>query len=252
MRIFFFLIVLANVLLFFWEIGVRQPQNENAQGIKSLALPGTVEPITLIGESRVSVRPKSLDITPVPLNTKPAGVSAYQGTPVARPGQSDSSLGNVSDCFEMGPFRSSAQASELQELMAPHAKGTAVTTKTAAQNDSWWVLIPKAESMDAAKARRQMLLDKGVKDFWLFNKGELQGAISLGLHETREKAEAAQRQFLEKGIVSEILPRSTRSESYWLRIPWNHSRLALDEVLQTLKMQNADWVIPPVEACRGY
>lgn len=249
MRVFFLLVILANVLLFLWETKVRHPGNDRDSASKTLILPGTTESITLISESRA-----------IPVSAIPA-----ENRPVHSYGKPDSPAFNLSDtpvvtapvqsadkfagCFEIGPFPTPVAASELQVLLASQAKGITVSTRSTAQNDSWWVLIPKADSMEAAKARRQMLLDRGVKDFWLFNKGELQGAISLGLHETREKAEASRRQFLEKGIVSEVAPRATHSDSYWLRIPWPRSRLALDEVLQTLKMQNAELTIPAPAVC---
>ena len=231
MRMLFFLVVVANVLLFFWETGYRHPPVTEASS-KDLVLPGTTQSIVLIGESQPPpVRPaSSLKTDTVP--TPPASSLALPG-----------------NCLEIGPYPTSAQATELQQLMLPQAPGIRIIPRSEARNDSWWVLVPKAENMEVAKARRQMLLDKGIKDFWLFNKGELQGAISLGLHETREKAESAQRQFLEKGIVSEIVPRSSHNETYWVHIPWNRPPLALDEVLQTLRMQNSELRIPQPVSC---
>ncbi len=249
MRLLFVLVVLANVVLFVWETRVRHPDTDTAH--KTLSLPGTIEPIHLLNENKSygkAALPSAANAV-VATDTKPPAppaVNYRNALPDAAV-----SLNRVAGCFEAGPFTTQAQASELRELLATHARGISLTTRTASQNDSWWVLIPKAENMEAARARRQMLQERGIKDFWLFNKGELQGAISLGLHETREKAEAAQRQFLDQGIVSELVPRSTRSDTYWLRIPWTGSRLALDEILQTLKMQNADLLIPPLQACQG-
>ncbi|MGI9212565.1 MAG: hypothetical protein ACR2HF_08835 [Methylococcaceae bacterium] len=234
MRVFFFLVVLANVFLLVFETGYRHPSSDHEAGMKNLALPGTTQSIALIGE-------------PLPHQQAPAASFSAPVKPTPAPEFPKASSGN---CLEIGPYPSTATAHELQELMQPHAGGITLLTRTQAQNDSWWVLIPKSDNMEVAKARRQMLLDKGVKDFWLFNKGELQGAISLGLHESRELAEAAQRQFLDKGIVSEIVPRSTHGETYWLRISWNRPALALDEVLQTLRMQNTELHIPAPEVCR--
>lgn len=234
MRVFFFLVVLANVFLLVFETGYRHPSSDHEQGMKNLALPGTTQSIALISE-----HPNQQQAPVVPL---PAPVKLTPTSELPK-----ASSGN---CLEIGPYTSTATAHELQELMQPHASGVTVLTRTQAQNNSWWVLIPKADNMEVAKARRQMLLDKGVKDFWLFNKGELQGAISLGLHDSLDQAEAAQREFRGKGIVSEIVPRSTHGDTYWLRIPWNRPALALEEVLQTLKMQNAELNIPTPVACR--
>ncbi len=241
MRVFFFLVVLANLLLFFWETGYRQPPTDDEQASKALVLPGLREPIVLLGEMPPApVSPVSVT-APVVQPVKPVSSKLPAGS---------STPSTNNRCLEIGPYANTAEAVELQQLLQPHAAGITIMSRPQNQSDSWWVLIPKAENMTVAKERRQMLLDKGIKDFWLFNKGELQGAISLGLHERREEAEAAQRQFTEKGIVSEIVPRSTRSESHWLHIPWNRPPLAMEEVIQTLKMQNAELKIPAPTACR--
>jgi len=230
MRVFFFLVVLANLLLFFWETAYRQPNTDDEQPVRELVLPGMKESITLPGETPSE---------PVVAEAKPAVARHPVG--ITPPGNSR--------CLEIGPYANTTEAEELQQLLRPHAAGITVMSRPQSQSENWWVLIPKAENMTIARERRQMLLDKGIKDFWLFNKGELQGAISLGLHETREKAEAAQRQLTEKGIVSEIVPRLTRSEAYWIHIPWNRPPLAMEEIIQTFRMQNAELKIPALSAC---
>ena len=103
--------------------------------------------------------------------------------------------------------------------------------------------------MEAAKAKRQMLQDQGIRDFWLFNRGELQGAISLGLFNARDKAEVAQKQFMGKNVLSEIVPRMVQMDAYWVKIPWIRPKLDLEEIVQTLNMENSELRIPAPISC---
>jgi hypothetical protein len=103
--------------------------------------------------------------------------------------------------------------------------------------------------MDTAKSNRKMLLEKGVTDLWLFDKGPLQGAISLGLFKTRNRAEQAQKKFTELGIITEVVPRQVRSEAYWVRIPWNRPALELEEILQSADAKGATGVPPALVPC---
>jgi hypothetical protein len=255
MKYLFFLLVFANVLLFLWEDRTRGFHPDADSAHRELPLPGAVERIALLSE-RPAV-PKATDEfeeAEMALQSKlnaeaEQAESSRPEQPPQPPEPVPAPPVTVTDCYQMGPFSTRSAATELLGLIKPHAREAAIGVKPSDVADGWWVLIPKAESMEAAKAKRQMLQEKGVRDFWLFNKGELQGAISLGLFQSRDKAETAQKQFMEKNIISEVVPRSVRAEAYWIRIPWTRPALDLDEVVQTLKMENSELRIPAPVPC---
>ncbi|NOQ76365.1 MAG: hypothetical protein GQ475_00960 [Methylococcaceae bacterium] len=59
-----------------------------------------------------------------------------------------------------------------------------------------------------------MLKKRGISDFWLFRKGELKGAISLGLFAKETRALALQNKFSKTGLNVEIMPRY-KTETVW-------------------------------------
>ena len=114
--------------------------------------------------------------------------------------------------------------------------------------DGWWVLFPKAHDMDTAKSNRKMLLEKGVTDLWLFDKGPYKGAISLGLFKTRVRAEQAQKNSWAKGIITEVVPRQY-GRRLWVRIPWPGPATDLDEFVKSTAPQSATGVSASLVPC---
>lgn len=102
-------------------------------------------------------------------------------------------LATVPNCFQWGPVTDETRARGILEQVKVRSNEASLVKKPSALTDGWWVLFPKAHDMDTANSNRKMLLEKGVTDLWLFDKGPLQGAISLGLFKTRVRAEQAQK-----------------------------------------------------------
>ncbi|WP_156912656.1 SPOR domain-containing protein [Methylocaldum szegediense] len=148
-------------------------------------------------------------------------------------------LATVPNCFQWGPVTDETRARGILEQVKVRSNEASLVKKPSALTDGWWVLFPKAHDMDTANSNRKMLLEKGVTDLWLFDKGPLQGAISLGLFKTRVRAEQAQKKFTDQGIITEVVPRQVPRDAYWVRIPWTGPTTDLDELLKATARQSA-------------
>jgi hypothetical protein len=95
-----------------------------------------------------------------------------------------------------------------------------------------------------------MLLNNGITETWLFDKGPLEGSISLGLYPTQAEAQVAHQGLMEKGITTKLAPRLVRGDVFWLKIPWSKLPLVLDDLVQMLNSQDPTLKMPSPEVCR--
>lgn len=248
MKYLVYLLVLGNVVFFLWETGFQEGQDadgpyrelEIPSGLERIALRGEVAgnsgaaPV-VVAEAGPAVQVPLPEVPPPPEMAAPPAETNAPEKPV--------------DCFEIGPVQTHEEAEGFLELLKSHAPKAEVVGKPGDVPDRWWVLFPKAASLEAGRENRRMLAEKGVVDTWLFDKGPLQGAISLGLFKTREEAEAARKAFMDKNIVAEVVPRLVRGKVYWVKIPWHRPGLEFEEIVQVLNTQDPTLRIPAPIPC---
>jgi hypothetical protein len=243
-----YLLVLANAAFLLWEVGFAGRGESSGPLPNQLAMPSGVEPIRLIGEPGLVPDAETVVAVAPPAEPTATLAAADRGEKAAVEAKDTKSSKPV-DCFQLGPSQTQDQAQTVADLFKSHAKDVSVVAHPGDVPNGWWVLYPKAENLDAARKNRQMLSEKGIADAWLFDKGPLQWAISLGLHNTREKAEEAQKPLTAKNIVTEIAPRMVRGRVYWVKIPWRKSALDFDEVVQVLNSQDPTLSLPAPRPC---
>lgn len=261
MKYAFYSLILANVVFFLWESSILGRGVSSASSYQELRLPHVVEQIALLSE-RTGLPEKAPDLVLAEVSTTEAKPEQIKGTTSIVesesaqksevPTDTPSTLSTravESGCFQWGPITDETRAREVLNLVKPESDQASLIKKPSDLTDGWWVLFPKAHDLDTAKANRKMLLEKGVTDLWLFDKGALQGAISLGLFKTRNRAEQAQKTFTEQGIITEVVPRQVRNEAYWVRIPWTRPASDLDEILKSTDAKGAAGLSPALIPC---
>lgn len=248
MKYLFYLLLLGNVVFYLWETGVGRERTKVEQ--RELALPDETERLVLLGELPEAQK-KAQGTSPLPQiarqqdKSEPAVSASIEPqveekvspqpspAPTAKPDP---------NCFLFGPLASEVQARRaLGELKPQLTTGDVdVVNRPAETIGGYWVLYPKAENLDAARINRRMLMDKGIRDIWLFDKGEMVGAISLGLYHSQQRAEAAQKKFFEQNLKSEVVPRMVREEAYWLKLHWEAGQEELDQVIGKAAVQRGE------------
>jgi len=226
MKYLFFLLLLGNIVLYLWETGHRQPREEVNR--IQLQLPDSHEEIKLLKEAPAAPK-KSPGATPAK-EAPPAATIKPEPPPVAvEPAPVKVEIDP--HCRLIGPYADADAARASLDQLQSRLEGLELVSRTEASAEGFWVLYPRAENIYAARANRKMLSDRGIRDLWLFDKGELENAISLGVFKTRDRAEAMQEELRAKGIEVEIKPRMARTESNWLRLSWRAGNGELQELL---------------------
>ena len=129
-----------------------------------------------------------------------------------------SKLPEKSFCYQVGPFLDSKQ---LQEWVSSNDFNIGVVTSVQQEVSvpgSFLVYYPKADTAEQAKSNTQLLTSKGIKDFWLFRKGELKGVISLGLFVAESRALVLQKQLRKLALPVEIMPRYSKKTAFFAKI----------------------------------
>lgn len=242
MKYLVYLLVLGNVVFFLWETGFREGRNSD-DSYQELAMPSGLERIALLSEAAGNAG------SAAPVAVAEAGPAVQVPLTETPPPAETRPPEKPVDCFAIGPSQTKEEAEGFLELLKSHAPKAAVETRLGDVPDRWWVLFPKAVSPEAGRDNRRMLAEKGVVDTWLFDKGPLQGAISLGLFKTKEEAEAARKSFMDKNIMAEVVPRMVRGKVYWLKIPWHRPGLEFEEIVQVLNTQDPTLHIPAPIPC---
>ncbi|HYE36233.1 hypothetical protein [Methylocaldum sp.] len=265
MKYVFYILILVNVVFFLWENNVTRSADSADGSYQELRLPHTVERIALFSEhsaltektpggialaeaSTTEAKPEQTDGTTAVSDSEPAQETV---PPVPKEEAAPPELARASEgaCFQLGPLADESRALEVLSLVKTHSDQASLVKKPSDLTDGWWVLFPKAQDIEVAKSNRRMLIEKGVTDLWLFDKGPLQGAISLGLFKTRRRAEQAQKQFTEQSIITEVVPRQVRNEAQWVRVPWTRPASELEEILKSADAKVTSGQLPPPVPC---
>ncbi|QFY41316.1 hypothetical protein F6R98_00690 [Candidatus Methylospira mobilis] len=240
MRVIFFILLTANIAFYVWE--VRSQHSEDGVRHIALDLPNATEHIKLLSE----VPPPQAEQPPLPaeqLMPAPAPITPAKGAKLKislqQPTQAVIAAANVQPappvhapgCWLVGPFVTDMNARIAQEGIARKVPQTTLVNRSVGVADGYWLLYPRAANIEAGRDNRRLLQEKGIRDLWLFDRGELAGYISLGLFQTKEGVEDAQKKYFERNIATEIRPRETAIQGYWIEIPWQGGRSQLETVL---------------------
>ena len=152
-------------------------------------------------------------------------------------------------CLALGPYASKEAANAGLEALKPVAQEARVIAISGDREDGYWVIYPKARSREGALANRQMLMNRGIYEIWLFDRGPMAGAISLGLYASQEEADAAVQMLRGRGVATRVKPRLILGESFWIRVPWQDSVLALDEAIHTVNSHDEKMKLPSPVPC---
>ncbi|QXP91073.1 hypothetical protein [Methylococcus capsulatus] len=228
MRFLFYFLLIANVSFFFWSLGHRDTKRH--VDVKSVEASGRLLLRSEVADTRGEIQSPPTESPPPARieNEPPAGEAG---------------------CYRMGPFAETAEARRVLALVKEWIDRANLTSESSESLDGYWLLYPKAENMDEAKGNRKMLMDKGIKDVWLIDKGEMAGTISLGIFKTREEAETEVVRLSKLNVRAQIRPRITQAETVWIQFVWDKSPLELDEIMIQLRGENPEVSVPPLSPC---
>jgi len=150
-------------------------------------------------------------------------------------------------CYEAGPF-ANGNAYQLwkRELNAPRNTIKSFSRDGEVISD-YLVYYPAAATKLQTEANMKMLKDKGIKDFWLLNKGKESGQISLGVFQNESRAQALKSLLLAKDIQVEVKPRYIIQPQRYARIKAGGKVL---ERLNVMKQTYPAITVKPINQCK--
>ncbi len=126
-------------------------------------------------------------------------------------------------CYKLGPRLSSDAFLPIVDRFRRDGVPHSIKAERVDVETSFIVYYPAAESPEASKANVQMLSDKGLRDLWLIDKGDMRGNISLGVFKTRSRAEVLQQELEAKQIQSQIQAQLSSRTEFHLVFRWPHA-----------------------------
>lgn len=260
MKIVFFLVVLANLMLFLWESN----RNVNLPVDKQYAVVSPDEREMIVLESEL---PKDQNDEAIKDGESQTGsVSlANSGSVVGKPlpasnkldpGQESSNTqttAKTSDtlnlfvtCYKVGPFADENRLDSWNKQATADDLETKPLTIEEKALSVFLVYYPAAKNPEQTTANMQMLKSKGLADVWLVDRGEEKGMISLGIFSREERALMLKNQLRAKGIHAEIKPRYKAKLVKYLVVKGGRD---LKDRLKTLNENYPSLIAKPVQNC---
>lgn len=239
MRLLFYLLLLANVVVYLWSHVQRAREHTIDEMI-----PKAPERLWLLSEATLNRDTRIDPGGPTAPKQGVSDVAAGAQRPTVRAPKTP-----ASSCRRIGPFAEMEEARRVLELVREWTDHPVLITESSENVDGYWLLHPRAGSIEEGKLNRKKLIEKGVKDVWLFDKGDMQGMISLGLYKTREEAEAERQRLAKLDVPIQVQPHISRSPVFWVQFDWIGPEVELDEAMIQIRGENPAVSVPPVQSC---
>jgi hypothetical protein len=122
-------------------------------------------------------------------------------------------------CFSLGPFENKQQASLATGILKSAGINADRRLSTDARRKAYWVLLPPAESREAAQKSIARLKQLKVTDYFLVATGEKTNAVSLGVYSQFESAHRRIKEMQDMGFKPDFEKVELPKREYWLDWP---------------------------------
>lgn len=233
MRWIFVLLLAANVAYFGWELD-RETAIRQRETRSLAAVPVTAQRLKLLQElpepPSIRTAPPEPEITPAVTPEMPLPES---GLVAELPPIVPETAPVISwSCFRYGPLLDQDQLESLQKWFTTRQVEAASTFIEEQGRALFWIYLAPQGSREEAMATLQDMQNKGIGDFRLINRGDLQNAISLGLFSSREAVDARLKELKDKGYVPVVVPYANVKRIYSLEVQIAQGSAVLSEMQQ--------------------
>ncbi|MFB3116941.1 MAG: SPOR domain-containing protein [Gammaproteobacteria bacterium] len=132
-------------------------------------------------------------------------------------------------CVSFGPFAESYQAGELSNWLKENEIQTKQRTESDGKDQLFWIYLSPSESKDEAIAAIEELRGKGIHDYKLIDKGNLQNAISLGLFSNQAAANRRLNELKNIGYLPIMVPYHKTQSIIWVDAKLDKQEITLSD-----------------------
>ena len=143
-------------------------------------------------------------------------------------------------CYSLGPFADKKQAEIVNEILKNSGIKANRRISKDARRKAYWVLLPPAESREAAQKSVAKLKQLKVDDYFMVVTGEKTNAVSLGVYSKFESAHRRIKEMQDLGFKPEFEKVELPRREYWWDWPREGGRPLNDQELQKVKTISKD------------
>lgn len=219
MKIFFWMLVAVNVILFavmaFFggEPALVAPEAVHAEKIIVASEPAAA-PVAASSPIASEVPAAASAPASAPVSAPVAAAPAPAPAPVPVPAPVAAAPAKSSACYEWGEF-SGSDLEQAGLALKKLSSGAKIGQRETDRSIGFWVYVPPLKDKAASAEKVAQLKARGVTEYFVVqDAGEWQNAISLGVFKTRESAQNFLKTLQAKGVVSAKLgERSGKTKS---------------------------------------
>lgn len=208
MRVFFLMLLLANVAFFAWANFLSE------------------------GDTQSDPAPLKRQVAAEKLRILPPSALAK---PPAAPAPAEAQAPAAVACTEWGAF-AAADATRAGEALAPLALGPRLSQRQVDESASWWVYFPPRASRQDAQKKADEVKRLGIDDYFIVqDEGPFRFAVSLGVFKTEAAANNRLEALKAKGVkTAQVGKRDTALQKTWFQVRPSDEALAakLREIAQ--------------------
>ena len=142
-------------------------------------------------------------------------------------------------CYSLGPFADKKQADLASGILKSSGIKAKRRISKEARRKAYWVLIPPAESREAAQKSVARLKQLKVDDYFMVVTGEKTNAVSLGVYTKFESAHRRIKEMQDLGFKPEFEKVELPKREYWWDWPRDGGKsLNEQEMIKVKKISN--------------
>ncbi len=216
MRLFVFLLLIANALLFAWSrvvgAGADEPDRLGEQVHPERIRLLTPREVNSLGLARRPLNPAAQPAGSAPdSESNPASTDSDPGAPALQPSSAAPAPAGVAGltdvCVTWGPF-SDTERAKAQSDLASLKLGAQLSRRPIAVGDTWWVSVEPFSTHADAERRAAELKAQAIDDLSVVDAGGGAFAVSLGIFRTETAAAARVAALSARGVTgTHVEPR---------------------------------------------
>ena len=123
-------------------------------------------------------------------------------------------------CYRIGPWTSRSSIRKVANGLFRKGYTSDSQSKLLDIKTGYMVYLPAAASYAESRKNLRSVRDKGLKDVWIFQKGEERGTISLGRFKERDRAIAMKKKLQSISVGARIKATYSKTKGYFLTFRW--------------------------------
>lgn len=140
-------------------------------------------------------------------------------------------------CYNLGPFTHRDSFRKAKQRFIKQGITVFERVSSDSVRNGYWVLLPASNSRNLARVQIQQLKEKGVKEYFLIDTGEMKNAISLGVFSKPNLAKRRHDKVEKLGFRPIIRKIALPKRVYWLEWSRQSARQPDKQMLEELAEQ---------------